>query len=94
MNQKELLEDISTKTGQSQKQVKDVLDALADNIAEQVKSDGKITLPGVGIFSQGQRAARTGKNPQTGEALQIAASKVVKFKPLKGIKDSVKNQTA
>lgn len=89
MTKAELLAKISEDAGVNKTQAGAVLDSLAETLTDILKNDGKLTLPGVGIFSVGQRAARTGRNPQTGEAIQIAAAKTVKFKATKAIKDTL-----
>ena len=79
MNRKELLSAIATKTGLSQTDADKVLDAFQDVVFEVVaKGDEKLTLPGFLSFEQGSRSAREGRNPATGETIQIAASKTAK----------------
>ena len=68
--------------------IKAVFSALSTSLAQ----GDDTSLSGFGAFSVGERAAREGRNPQTGEAIQIAASKVVKFKPAKALKDAVNGQ--
>ena len=63
--------------------------AFTDTVAEQLKAGEKIQLVGFGTFEVAERAARTGKNPQTGEAIKIPASKAPKFKAGKALKDSL-----
>ncbi len=65
--------------------VEDVLEAITAGIT----SDGKVQIVGFGTFSVKERAARTGRNPRTGESIQIAASRSVGFKPGKGLKDQL-----
>lgn len=65
------------------------LDATIASITEALKSGDTVTLVGFGTFNVKERAARTGRNPQTGAALEIKASKVPSFKAGKGLKDSV-----
>lgn len=65
--------------------VEDVLDAITHGIT----ADGKVQIVGFGTFSVKERAARTGRNPRTGDSIQIAASKSVGFKPGKGLKDQL-----
>jgi len=65
------------------------LDATITSITEALKSGDTVTLVGFGTFNVKERAARTGRNPQTGAALEIKASKVPSFKAGKGLKDSV-----
>ncbi len=79
MNRKELLSAIATKTGLSQTDADKVLDAFQEVVFEVVaKGDDKLTLPGFLAFEQGSRSAREGRNPATGETIQIAASKTAK----------------
>ncbi len=79
MNRKELLSAIADKTGLSQTDADKVLDAFQDVVFDVVaKGDEKLTLPGFLSFEQGARSAREGRNPATGEAIQIAASKTAK----------------
>jgi len=79
MNRKELISALADKAGVSQTDADKVLDAFQDIVFDVVsKEDEKLTLPGFLAFEQGSRSARTGRNPQTGETIQIAASKTVK----------------
>ena len=67
-----------------------VLDSLVENITAALqKKDGKIALAGFGTFLKSRRKARTGRNPQTGEAIKIKATNVVRFKPGKKLKESI-----
>jgi len=65
------------------------VDALFDVISAALKSGDSITVPGFGVFSVKDRAARQGRNPQTGATIQIPAAKVVGFKPGRALKDAV-----
>jgi len=65
------------------------VDALFDVISAALKSGDSITVPGFGVFSVKHRAARQGRNPQTGATIQIPAAKVVGFKPGRALKDAV-----
>jgi DNA-binding protein HU-beta len=65
------------------------LDALISVVKTTLKKNGSVTLVGFGTFTVGKRAARTGRNPRTGEAIKIKAAKVPKFKPGKALKDAV-----
>jgi len=89
MNRSELIDKIAGDTDLSKQQVGAVLSALEETVVSEVKSGGKVALPGFLTFEKGHRAARTGKNPQTGEALQIAAADVPKVKIGKAFKDAV-----
>lgn len=81
MHKKELVETVANKTGKSQKEVKETLEAILSTINETLKKGEKVTLIGFGTFSVQQSEARTGRNPQTGKPMQIKAKKRPKFKP-------------
>ena len=91
MNKTELVAAIAEKAGLSKKDAEGAVKAFTDTVAEQLKAGEKIQLVGFGTFEVAERAARTGKNPRTGEAIQIAASKVPAFKAGKALKDVVNN---
>jgi DNA-binding protein HU-beta len=79
VNKSELVEAIAQKTGVAKATVEEVIKGMTDVVEATVaKGDDKILLPGFVSFQRVQRAARTGRNPQTGEVLQIPASKTVK----------------
>jgi len=85
----ELVNAIAKEADLTKAQAGKALDATVKAISEALKQGDKITIVGFGTFSVGERAARVGKNPQTGERLEIKASKVPKFKAGKLLKDSV-----
>mgnify|MGYP000440062224 FL=1 len=89
MNKTELVAAIAEKTGLTKKDAEGAVKAFTDTVAEQLKAGEKIQLVGFGTFEVAERAARTGKNPQTGEAIKIPASKAPKFKAGKALKDMV-----
>lgn len=89
MNKTELVAAIAEKTGLTKKDAEGAVKAFTDTVAEQLKAGDKIQLVGFGTFEVAERAARTGKNPQTGEAINIPASKAPKFKAGKALKDEV-----
>ena len=89
MNQSELVKAIADTADVSQKQAADVLKALGAVTAAALGSGGEVALPGIGKLSVFARAARTGRNPSTGEALAIAEKKVPKFSAAKALKDAV-----
>jgi DNA-binding protein HU-beta len=89
MNKSELIEKLAADTDLSKSQVSAVVSAFEDTIVSEVKAGNKVQLPGFLSFEKGHRAARTGKNPQTGEPLQIAAADVPKVKVGKSFKDAV-----
>ena len=89
MNKGDLINKIAESANLSKAQATDALAAVLDGIGEALKDGDKATLIGFGTFSVSRREARTGRNPQTGEAIQIAAKNVIKFKPGKELSDSV-----
>lgn len=89
MNKTELVAAIAEKTELSKKDAEKALKAFTDVVAEELKKGEKIQLVGFGTFEVSERAAREGRNPQTGETMTIAASKSPKFKAGKALKDAV-----
>ncbi|MQB00428.1 MAG: DNA-binding protein [Actinobacteria bacterium] len=89
MNKGELVDAVADATGESKRTVQTVLDSAIDTIQKQVKRDERVSLPGFGTFERRARSARTGRNPQTGEEIQIKATNVPAFKPGAGFKDYV-----
>ena len=98
MNKTELVEKIAADAGMEKKAAERALKATLNAITDAVASGEKVTLPGFGTFERRERAAREGRNPQTGEALKIAKSKVPGFKAGATFKSYVgmskKDQTA
>ena len=90
LNRTDLVAAIATETGQSQNSVNGVLDALFSTLAKSVSDGTKVTIPGWLAVEQTERAARTGRNPQTGESIEIAASKSVKISAGSKLKAAVK----
>ena len=89
MNKTELVAAMAEKAQLSKKDAEAALKAFTDVVAEELKKGEKIQLVGFGTFEVSERAARTGRNPQTGEEMPIAASKAPKFKAGKALKDSI-----
>lgn len=89
MTRAELIFAISEKAGLSKAEATKALTATLYSVTGALKSGDKVSLIGFGTFSVSQRAARTGKNPQTGKALTIPASKTAKFKAGQKLKDAV-----
>ena len=89
MNKSELIEALANQAGVKKTEANRVLDAFITNVTETLKKDGQIVLPGFGSFYVGNRAARPGRNPQTGALIQIKASRVAKFKAGKHLKEAV-----
>ena len=89
MNKTELVAAMAKETNLSKKDVEAVLKSFTDVVEKKKKKGGKIQLVGFGTFEVSERAAREGRNPQTGETMMIAASKAPKFKAGKALKDLV-----
>ena len=89
MNKTELVAAIAEKTQLSKKDAEAALKAFTEVVAEELKKGEKIQLVGFGTFETSERAARVGRNPQTGAEMTIAASKAPKFKAGKALKDSI-----
>ncbi|MBS0358703.1 MAG: HU family DNA-binding protein [Proteobacteria bacterium] len=91
MNKTELIEIMANHAGVTKKIASDSLDAFIEAIKQGLKSGDKISIPGFCSISVGVRAARTGRNPQTGNPINIPASRTVKIKAGKELKDVVKD---
>ena len=89
MNKTELVNAIAAKTGLSKKDSDAALAATVEAITEALKAGDKVALIGFGTFEVRERSARTGKNPATGETIEIAACKAPAFKAGKALKDAV-----
>ena len=89
MTKAELIEKVAQKSKVSKAEAGRMLESLVDSITEALKSGESVTLVGFGTFSVGSRAARMGRNPQTGAPISIKASKVPKFKAGKALKEAV-----
>ena len=90
MNKEELVKEVAKKAKVSQKVAADVLSATIDTVQKTVAKGKKVTLVGFGTFEARKRKARTGRNPQTGAAIKIAAKTVPAFSAGKKFKDAVK----
>ena len=89
MNRNELVDAVSNKTDMRKSEASKAVDAVFDAISEALKGGDEVRLVGFGTFSVAARAASEGRNPRTGEKIKIAASKQAKFKPGKGLRDSL-----
>jgi len=85
----DLVNAMAEKAGLSKTDAEKSLKAFIDAVSEALKAGEKVALVGFGTFSVGERAARTGQNPQTGKKIEIAAAKTPKFKAGKALKDAV-----
>lgn len=88
MNKQDLIKHLAAKAEVSNKQAEAVLNALVDTVQETVREGGELAISDLGKFSTSQRDAKTGRNPQTGETIQIAAKRVPKFSAAKALKDA------
>ena len=89
MNKTELIAAVSEAAGVGKKDTEQVLIAFFSTVQETLKQNDKVQIPGFGSFEVRERAARSGRNPLTGEAIEIAAAKVPAFKAGKGLKDAI-----
>lgn len=89
MNKTELVEAIAKQADLSKGKAEAALKAFIETTKKTLKKGGEVQLIGFGTFSVAKRAARTGRNPQTGETIKIKASKLPKFKPGKAFKDAI-----
>lgn len=89
MNKSELVEAVASATGGTKTDAQASVDAVLDSITGALKQGDKVSLTGFGTFEVRDRKARTGRNPQTGETIQVPASKAPAFKAGKSLKDAV-----
>ena len=89
MNKSELVDAMAADAGVSKAAAKKALDSMMNNVEKSLKKGGRVSLVGFGSWSVSKRAARDGRNPQTGKTIRIAAKNVVKFKPGAELKNSV-----
>lgn len=89
MNKQELIDAVAATTGDSKAATEAAVNAFVETVTRTVTTGETVQLIGFGAFSTGARAARTGRNPQTGAEIQIAAAKTVKFTPGKAFKEAV-----
>ena len=89
MNKSELIDAIAASADIPKAAAGRALDAVIESVTGALKAGDSVVLVGFGTFSVGKRAARTGRNPRTGESIKIKAAKVPKFRPGKALKDAV-----
>lgn len=89
MNKQDLVSSVADHSGLSKSDAVKAVDAIIGSISGALKSGGEVRLVGFGTFSTSKRKASTGRNPRTGEPMQISASTQPKFKAGKGLKDAV-----
>lgn len=89
MNKAAIAEIIHEKMGGTKVSAEQTLDAILEEMVTTLKKGGEVSIAGLGIFSTKARAARTARNPKTGEAIQVKATTVPKFRAAKALKDAV-----
>ena len=89
MNKTELVAAVAEKTGLSRKDAEAAVKAFTETVTSELRDGGKVQIVGFGTFEVSERAAREGRNPHTGEAMEIKASKAPRFKAGKAFKDAV-----
>lgn len=90
MNKAGIVDAVNAKLGTTKVQAEEVVDIVIDTIIASLKKGEDVSIAGLGIFVVKARAARTARNPRTGEAVQVPAMKVPKFRAAKALKDAVK----
>ncbi len=89
MNKQELVDAIANRVSASNSEIENFLEAFTDVVTKELQNDGKVSILGFGGFETSKRAARVGRNPQTGAEIKIKAAVVPKFKAGKKLKDAV-----
>jgi DNA-binding protein HU-beta len=89
MTKQELVQRVASDTGMSQSQAKEAVEATFTAIAQELANGGEVAVSGFGKFSVSERSAREGRNPATGETIQIAASKAARFSAATGLKNQL-----
>lgn len=90
MNKAEIVEHVRNILGCTRADAERAVEGIIEQIVETLKKGEEVSIAGLGIFSTKTRPARTGRNPRTGEAIQVAAARVAKFRAAKALKDAVK----
>jgi DNA-binding protein HU-beta len=90
MNKQALVELIHSKIGGTKVQAEEIVESIISEITSTLKKGDEVSIAGLGIFSVKTRAARTARNPKTGEPVKVAATRVPKFRAAKALKDAVK----
>ncbi len=89
MNKNELVKAIEERTGLAKDDIDKVVKAFTEVVADELAKDGKVQMIGFGTFETSKRAAHEGRNPMTGEKIQVPASRTPKFKPGRSLKERV-----
>lgn len=90
MNKQAIVEAVHGVLGGTKADAERAVDTVVDSIISSLKKGDEVSIAGLGIFSAKQRAARTARNPRTGESIQVPAMRVPKFRAAKGLKDAVR----
>ncbi len=90
MNKQALVELIHGKVGGTKVQAEEIMESILEEIIKTLKKGEEVSIAGLGIFSVKTRAARTARNPKTGEPVKVPATRVPKFRAAKALKDAVK----
>lgn len=90
MNKQGIVEAVHAVLGSTKVQAESVVDTVIDSIVKTLKKGDEVSIAGLGIFAVKTRAARTARNPRTGEMVKVPATKVPKFRAAKALKDAVK----
>ncbi|MCI5108657.1 MAG: HU family DNA-binding protein [Candidatus Pacebacteria bacterium] len=90
MNKASIVEAVNEKLGGTKVQAEEAVDTVINSIIDSLKQGEEVSIAGLGIFSAKERAARTARNPRTGEPIQVPAMRVPKFRAAKALKDAVR----
>jgi len=90
MNKAELVQEVANQTGLTKKTSREAVDGVTSVITDSLGREEKVTLVGFGVFQVMGRKARRGRNPRTGEEIQIPTKKIPKFRPGKGFKEKIR----
>jgi len=89
MTRAELIAAVADRAGLTRADAERAVHSLLDVVRDALVTGDRVTLPGFGTFDAAERKARTGRNPRTGEAIEIAATRAARFKPSRGLKDAL-----
>lgn len=90
MNKADIVDSVHAKLGGTKVQAEEAVETVIGSVVNSLKKGDEVSIAGLGIFSVKTRAARTARNPRTGESIQVKAMRVPKFRAAKALKDSVK----
>ena len=90
MNKADIVDKVHDVLGGTKADAERAVETMINSIVDSLKAGDEVSIAGLGIFSTKMRPARTGRNPRTGESIEIAAMRVPKFRAAKGLKDAVK----